>query len=104
MTLAPYYILISNLLMVTAQVKTKQAIETINTTQPVAPQSHLLSLFLSMYVAQQHKTVDVDDFFCWCTGLTTGCIRGILIKIIKMARTCLKSNRNISIYLMKIKQ
>ena len=39
MTLAPYYILISNLLMVTAQVKTKQAIETINTTQPVAPQT-----------------------------------------------------------------
>ena len=39
MTQAPYYILNSNLLMVTAQVKTKQAIETINTTQPVAPQT-----------------------------------------------------------------
>ena len=39
MTPAPYYILNSNLLMVTAQVKTKQAIETINTTQPVAPQT-----------------------------------------------------------------
>ena len=39
MTLAPYYILISNLLMATAQVKTEQGIGNINTTQPVAPQT-----------------------------------------------------------------
>ena len=39
MTLASYYILISNLLMATAQVKMEQGIETINTTQPVAPQT-----------------------------------------------------------------
>ena len=39
MTLTPYYILISNLLMATAQVKMEQGIETINTTQPVAPQT-----------------------------------------------------------------
>ena len=37
MSLASYYI--SILLMATAQVKTEQGIETINTTQPVAPQT-----------------------------------------------------------------
>ena len=91
MTPASYYILNLNLLGVT-----------INTTQPVAPQTTepplvMVSVYVVCSVAWQHKTVDVDDFFCWCKGLTTVCIRGILIIIIKMAITCLKSNRNIFI-------
>ena len=51
MTPALFYILNSNLLMVTAHIKTKQAIETINTTQPVAPQTtEPLLVIVSVYV------------------------------------------------------